>query len=73
MNFGYQPLFEDRRPRAIGDTLTIILRENVSASKSSSSNASRQGSSQFGLSVVPRSLNGLLGGDKANFDGFGRE
>ncbi|WP_241595827.1 flagellar basal body L-ring protein FlgH [Rosenbergiella epipactidis] len=71
MNFGYQPLIEDRRPRAIGDTLTIILRENVSASKSSSSNASRKGSSQFGLSVVPRSLNGLLGGDKANFDGSG--
>ncbi len=71
MNFGYQPLFEDRRPRAVGDTLTIILRENVSASKSSSSNASRKGSGQFGLTVVPRSLSGLLGGDKANFDGAG--
>lgn len=33
MNYGYQPLFEDRRPRNIGDTLTITLQENVSASK----------------------------------------
>ncbi|MGU0160348.1 flagellar basal body L-ring protein FlgH [Escherichia coli] len=33
MNYGYQPLFEDRRPRNIGDTLTIVLQENVSASK----------------------------------------
>ncbi|EHC75965.1 Flagellar L-ring protein FlgH [Salmonella enterica subsp. enterica serovar Montevideo str. S5-403] len=41
INYGYQPLFEDRRPRNIGDTLTIVLQENVSASKSSSANASR--------------------------------
>ncbi len=34
INYGYQPLFEDRRPRNIGDTLTIVLQENV-ASKSS--------------------------------------
>ena len=33
INYGYQPLFEDRRPRNIGDTLTIVLQENVSASK----------------------------------------
>ena len=28
INYGYQPLFEDRRPRNIGDTLTIVLQEN---------------------------------------------
>ncbi|MFP1527874.1 flagellar basal body L-ring protein FlgH [Escherichia coli] len=33
INYGYQPLFEDRRPRNIGDTLTIVLQENVSAAK----------------------------------------
>ena len=43
INYGYQPLFEDRRPRNVGDTLTIVLQENVSASKSSSANASRDG------------------------------
>ncbi|WP_368938989.1 flagellar basal body L-ring protein FlgH, partial [Morganella morganii] len=27
--YGYQPLFEDRRPRNVGDILTINLQENV--------------------------------------------
>ncbi len=72
MNYGYQPLFEDRRPRNIGDTLTITLQENVSASKSSSANAGRSGSASFGLTTVPRSLNGLLGGDKTALDGTGK-
>jgi flagellar L-ring protein precursor FlgH len=43
------PLFEDRRPRMVGDTLTIELEEQVSASKTSSSNANRTGS--LGLSL----------------------
>ena len=65
MNYGYQPLFEDRRPRNIGDTLTILLQENVSASKSSSANASKAGSAGLGFSAMPRFLNGLFGGDRA--------
>jgi flagellar L-ring protein precursor FlgH len=40
---GLQPLFEDRRPRMPGDTLTIVLNEQVSASKNSASNANRVG------------------------------
>ncbi|WP_204308399.1 flagellar basal body L-ring protein FlgH, partial [Escherichia coli] len=58
--FGYQPLFEDRRPRNIGDTLTITLQENVSASKNSSANASRNGKAGFLASITPRFLEGLL-------------
>lgn len=72
MNYGYQPLFEDRRPRNIGDTLTITLQENVSASKSSTANAGRNGSSSFGLTATPSSLSGLLGGDKTTFAGAGK-
>ncbi|MCU5775410.1 flagellar basal body L-ring protein FlgH [Erwiniaceae bacterium BAC15a-03b] len=72
MNYGYQPLFEDRRPRNIGDTLTITLQENVSASKSSSANASRDGSTSVGLTSVPSALNGLLGGDKTSVAGEGK-
>lgn len=68
MNYGYQPLFEDRRPRNVGDTLTIVLQENVSASKSSSANASRNGSSTFGLDTTPRYLEGLFGNDRAALD-----
>ena len=66
MNYGYQPLFEDRRPRNVGDTLTIVLQENVSASKSSSANASRDGSAGLNFEAMPRMLNGLFGGDRAN-------
>ncbi|WP_338562867.1 flagellar basal body L-ring protein FlgH [Erwinia sp. E_sp_B04_7] len=72
MNYGYQPLFEDRRPRNIGDTLTITLQENVSASKSSSANAGRDGTSTLGLTALPSSLTGLLGGDKTNIDASGK-
>jgi flagellar L-ring protein precursor FlgH len=57
INYGYQPLFEDRRPRNVGDTLTIVLQENVSASKSSSANASRDGKSIL-ASIPPRYLQG---------------
>nr|WP_237658070.1 flagellar basal body L-ring protein FlgH [Enterobacter cancerogenus] len=66
MNYGYQPLFEDRRPRNVGDTLTIVLQENVSASKSSSANASRNGSSGLAFEATPEMLTGLFGGDRAN-------
>ncbi|HAM4538229.1 TPA: flagellar hook-filament junction protein FlgL [Escherichia coli] len=41
INYGYQPLFEDRRPRNIGDTLTIVLQENVSASNGTLSDDDR--------------------------------
>ena len=68
VNYGYQPLFEDRRPRNIGDTLTIQLQENVSASKSSSANASRDGKTNFGFETTPRALSGLFGNNDANFD-----
>jgi flagellar L-ring protein precursor FlgH len=66
MNYGYQPMFEDRRPRNIGDTLTILLQENVSASKSSSASASRDGSTGLTFDTTPRVLNGLFGSDRAN-------
>ncbi|HFT5241937.1 TPA: flagellar basal body L-ring protein FlgH [Yersinia enterocolitica] len=66
MNYGYQPMFEDRRPRNVGDTLTILLQENVSASKSSSASASRDGSTGLSFDKTPRMLQGLFGGDRAN-------
>ena len=68
INYGYQPLFEDRRPRNVGDTLTIVLQENVSASKSSSANASRDGKTGFGFDTVPRYLQGLFGNARADAD-----
>ncbi|WP_235399600.1 flagellar basal body L-ring protein FlgH [Pseudomonas ogarae] len=58
---GSQPLFEDRRPRMVGDTLTIELEEQVSASKTSSSNANRAGS--MGLSLATTSSRASQVGD----------
>ncbi|EHJ94167.1 flagellar basal body L-ring protein FlgH [Vreelandella boliviensis] len=56
---GYQPLFEDRRPRSIGDILTIVLDEEVSASKNSQSNAGRSGSASLNLTQLPDILDTL--------------
>tara|TARA_R110000824_G_scaffold222202_1_gene409799 strand:- start:219350 stop:220039 length:690 start_codon:yes stop_codon:yes gene_type:complete len=56
---GYQPLFEDRRPRSMGDILTIVLDEEVSASKNSQSNAGRSGSASLDLAELPDALDTL--------------
>lgn len=58
--YGNRPLFEDLRPRAPGDVLTVVFNEQVSASKTSQSNANRQGESTFAPDVVPQGL-GKLG------------
>jgi flagellar L-ring protein precursor FlgH len=59
--YGTQALFEDRRPRRIGDILTVLVRENVNATKNSGSNASRSTSAASNLGVVPGFMRGLLG------------
>ena len=58
--FGSQALFEDRRPRYIGDILTILVSENVNASKNSAADASRSGSASLDLSVVPKIFGSLI-------------
>lgn len=66
--YGYQPLFEDRRPRNVGDILTINLQENVSASKNSSANANRAGKTGFLASILPGFMQGWLGGSNTELD-----
>ncbi|MCX2780107.1 flagellar basal body L-ring protein FlgH [Microbulbifer thermotolerans] len=56
---GYRPLFEDRRPRMAGDLLTVVFNEQVSASKSAESNASRSGTGSLTSTVVPDGLESL--------------
>lgn len=56
---GFQPLFEDRRPRNTGDILTIVLDEQVSASKSSASNTTRKGDMTFTPGLVPGQIKKL--------------
>jgi flagellar L-ring protein precursor FlgH len=58
--FGAQALFEDRRPRYQGDILTILVSENVNASKNSAANASRNGSASAELGLIPKIFSGLI-------------
>jgi len=75
--YGYRPLFEDRRARAVGDILTININETTAASKKSGSTAARTGSNSVsvtGLAGLPgKSLLGSnLNASSANaFEGKG--
>ncbi len=58
-----RPLFEDRRARNVGDTITINLVERNTAQKSANANATRNGSMTAGIGPISRlplrGLNGL--------------
>ena len=60
-SYAGNPLFEDRRPRNVGDILTIVISENVNASKNSATNANRTGTTNLAFNAVPRALSGLFG------------
>jgi len=49
----YRPLFEDRRARLVGDTLTIRIAENTTASQRQSSNVDRSGAVSGGITALP--------------------
>ncbi|SOZ19117.1 flagellar basal body L-ring protein FlgH [Cupriavidus taiwanensis] len=59
-SYAGNPLFEDRRPRNVGDILTIVITENVNASKNSGTNASRNGNTSLAFDAVPKALAGLF-------------
>jgi flagellar L-ring protein FlgH len=75
--FGYRPLFEDRRPRNVGDILVIQINEKTAASKKSDSSAERNQTSSFGITSLmglpgKSFLNSALDASSANkFDGKG--
>lgn len=73
-----RPLFEDRRARMVGDTLTVLLTETTSASTSGSNNLARTSSASQGISAmgripVERLTNNFNVGYESNtqFDGSG--
>ena len=49
----YRPTFEDRRARNVGDTLTIQITENVTASQKSTSTANRTSANTSGITALP--------------------
>ena len=51
LSAGYRPLFEDRRARHVGDTLTVVLEERTIASKRSSAAASKESSLNSGVTA----------------------
>ena len=73
-----RPLFEDRRARFVGDTITINIAEKTSASKNSENKTSRSQSIDASVSAVAglpiKSLQGqkLTAADTNNFDGKGQ-
>lgn len=57
---GYRPAFEDRRARAVGDTVTVLIAENVTASQKSTSTVNRASSIDSKITALPfNSLDGL--------------
>ena len=72
----YRPAFEDRRARQVGDTVTIQIIENVTASQKSSSTMNRNSSLDAGISALPmQSAAGLAAfnvGAKTNNDFSGK-
>jgi flagellar L-ring protein precursor FlgH len=50
----FRPLFEDRRARYVGDTLTILINEKTQASRQADGLASRDASVAFGVPVVQK-------------------
>jgi flagellar L-ring protein FlgH len=49
----HRPLFEDRRARLVGDTLTIQIEETLSASQQSTTKLDRSGKVESSVSALP--------------------
>ncbi|MGE0801879.1 MAG: flagellar basal body L-ring protein FlgH [Lautropia sp.] len=73
----HRGMFEDRRARLLGDTLTIQIEEKLTAKQSSTSSVDRSGSADASIRALPftsaRSLGKLgIGGSSSNaFEGKG--
>jgi len=50
---GYRPSFEDRRARTVGDTVTIQIVENVTASQKSTSTVDRSSAINGAITALP--------------------
>lgn len=64
--YGNYPLFEDRRPRNVGDIVTIVIQEKTNAAKSVDTSTNRNGSADMNIGLAPAILPTDLGA-KQNF------
>ncbi|MEY3528762.1 MAG: hypothetical protein RLZZ549_1249, partial [Pseudomonadota bacterium] len=69
----HRPLFEDRRARYVGDTLTVLLNETTSAAKNSSMAAARKANVDSAFKNSSPTFNGPMFSlaNIANFSGTG--
>ncbi|WP_232467654.1 flagellar basal body L-ring protein FlgH [Bordetella genomosp. 9] len=51
--YGNYPLFEDRRPRNVGDIVTVVLEERTAAAKNVATNTSRTSTTQNTVAASP--------------------
>jgi len=65
---GWRPLFEDRRARQVGDTLTVSIDESTSASKAGGNKAERKSSLDQSVSSAKSGKLGYLGRAGLAFD-----
>lgn len=65
--YGNYPLFEDRRPRNVGDIVTILIQERTNAAKNVSTATDRKANASLGWGAPPAFLPTDIGG-KQNFD-----
>jgi len=49
----YRPLFEDHRARLVGDTITVVIVEKISATQKSTSSIDKSGKLDAGISALP--------------------
>ncbi|TAM87477.1 MAG: flagellar basal body L-ring protein [Candidimonas sp.] len=54
--YGSYPLFEDRRPRNVGDIVTIIISEKTNAAKNVDTNTNRSSTATLGMDVMPAAV-----------------
>ncbi len=49
---GYRPLFEDRRPRYVGDIVTVLITENTAATKANDNEKSKDSSNDSSITAL---------------------
>lgn len=65
--YGNYPLFEDRRPRNVGDIVTVVIQEKTNAAKNVQTTTDRSGKAGLTVGLAPAVLPTDLGA-KQNFD-----
>ena len=60
---GSFPLFEDRRPRNVGDIVTVVIEEKTNASKRVATSTDRQSGMDIGVAAAPDWMPGALEAD----------